>query len=49
MKTSELIKDLTKLMEKYGDKEVVINCDTELFPIDECYCDKWNDIIVIAD
>lgn len=49
MKTSELIKQLTKRLEKYGDKEVVINCDTELFPIDECYYDSWNDIIVITD
>ena len=49
MKTSELIESLKKRMEKYGDKEVVINHDTELFPIDECYYDSWNDIIVIAE
>ena len=49
MKTSELIKFLTERLEKYGDKEVVINSDTELYPIDECYYDPWNEIIVIAD
>ena len=49
MKTSKLINELKKRLDKYGDKEVVINSDTELFPIDECYYDSWNDIIVIAD
>lgn len=49
MKTSELIKLLTERMEKYGDVEVAINSDTELYPIDECYYDSWNKIIVIAE
>ena len=49
MKTSELINDLTQLMNKYGDKEVVLNEDTQLYPVDECYFDRFNDIIVIAD
>lgn len=49
MKTSKLINDLTKLMEKYGDVDVAIDLDTMLFPIDECYYDSFNKIIVIAE
>ena len=49
MKTSDLIAYLKMRIEKYGDKEVAINCDTELYPIENVYYDTWNDIIVIAE
>lgn len=52
MKAKELMKYLTILVEKYGeDTTVAINSDPdrELYPVDECYYDTFNRIIVIAD
>ena len=49
MKTSKLIKDLTKLMEKYGDVDATIDMDSDLCSIGECYYNSFHKIIVIAD
>lgn len=49
MKTKELIKTLTELVEEYGDQDVAISTDEGTFAADICYYDAVAESIIIAE
>ena len=49
MKTKELIKILTDLVEECGDQDVAISTDEGTFPADLCYYDAIAESIIIAE
>lgn len=49
MKTTELIKTLTDIVEEYGDQDVAIRTEEGTFAADGCYYDPIAESIIVSE